>query len=170
MREPNPAVSGAPAMQISSPAFRHHNTIPPRYTCEGDDVSPALYWDGVPPEAKSLVLVVEDPDAPDPQAPQRTFAHWLIYNLPPESRGLRENTTLETLPAQAHFGENDFARLGWAGPCPAKGAHRYFFNLFALDRRLPRLDGPRRQELLDAIEPHIIARASLTGLYEKKPR
>lgn len=152
-------------MKITSSAFRPGGAIPSRYTCEGDDVSPPLAWSGVPPEAKSLVLVVEDPDAPDPEAPQMTWIHWVLYNLPPGCGGLPED--VEELPAGTREGVNDWRRAGYGGPCPPIGKHRYFHRLYALDALLPDLHGPTRAKLDAAMRRHVIAEAELIGTYRK---
>jgi Raf kinase inhibitor-like YbhB/YbcL family protein len=152
-------------MKISSSAFRPGGAIPSRHTCDGDDVSPPLAWSGVPPEAKSLVLVVEDPDAPDPEAPQMTWIHWVLYNLPPGCDGLPE--AVEELPAGTREGVNDWRRTGYGGPCPPIGTHRYFHRLYALDTLLPDLRGPSRAKLDAAMRGHVIAEAELVGTYRE---
>ncbi len=152
-------------MKISSSAFRPGGAIPSRYTCDGDDVSAPLAWSGVPREAKSLVLVVDDPDAPDPEAPQMTWIHWVLYNLPPDCGGLPE--AVDELPAGAREGVNDWRRTGYGGPCPPIGTHRYFHRLYALDAVLPDLHGPTRAELDAAMRGHVIAEAELVGTYRK---
>src|SRR5258706_13552386 len=126
-------------MQISSTSFAHEGEIPTRYTCEGEDVSPPLQWSDVPPEAQSLVLIVDDPDAPDPAAPQRVWVHWVLYNLPPAAAGLAEAIAPADLPSGTRQGRNDWGRTGWGGPCPPIGRHRYFFKLYALKSPLPDL-------------------------------
>jgi Raf kinase inhibitor-like YbhB/YbcL family protein len=155
------------ALTLSSPAFAHGQEIPRQYTCEGLDTSPPLRWSGVPPNAQSLALIVEDPDAPDPAAPRRVFTHWLLYNIPADAEELREEASPEELPAGTAVGVNDFDKLGWGGPCPPKGRHRYFFRLYALDRRLPNLHQPTKRQLLDALRGHVIAEAELIGTYQK---
>ena len=124
------------AMSITSPVFRHESAIPQRYTCEGDDVSPPLVFDGVPTAAASLALIVEDPDAPDPAAPKRVWVHWVMYNLPPATKELRESVRTTDLPTGARAGKNDWSKAGYGGPCPPIGRHRYFFKLYALDTEL----------------------------------
>lgn len=152
---------------ISSPTFRHEQPIPGKYTCEAEDRSPPLHWGEPPPEAKSLALVVVDPDAPDPAAPKTTFTHWIIYNLPVESRGLDEGVSADDLPGSARLGTNDFGRLGYGGPCPPVGRHRYFFKLYALNRELPDLGAPKRAELEEAMRGHVVAETELMGTYQK---
>lgn len=155
------------AFILSSPEFRHENAIPERFTCEGDDISPTLHWSGAPEEAQSLALLVEDPDAPDPEAPKRIFTHWIIYNLPVDSRGLDEAVRREDLPGGAQLGKNDFGRDMWGGPCPPIGRHRYVFKLYALDCRLDQLKMPDRRSLLEAMRGHILAQTELMGTYKK---
>jgi hypothetical protein len=152
-------------MNAYSNAFKAGGAIPSRYTCDGDDVSPPLAWSGVPAEAKSLVLVVEDPDAPDPEAPRMTWIHWVLYNLPPDCSGLPE--AVQALPAGTREGVNDWHRKGYGGPCPPIGKHRYFHRLYALDALLPDLHGPTRAKLEAAMRRHVIAEAELVGTYRK---
>ena len=147
--------------------FRHENAIPEQFTCEGEDISPSLYWTDVPEGTQSLALIVEDPDAPDPEEPKRTFTHWLLYNLPPDSSGLQAGVDLDSLPPNTAIGANDFGQLGWVGPCPPVGRHRYFFKLYALKRKLPAMSPPSRDELLRQLDAHVIERAELMGTYEK---
>ncbi len=151
-------------LTITSTAFAQHGAIPKHYTCDGSDTSPPLAWSGVPANAKSLVLIVDDPDAPDPAAPQRTWVHWLLYNLPVTSTGLTEGIT--ALPAGTLEGDNDWKRTGYGGPCPPIGRHRYFFKLYALDEALPNLDHPGKAALEKAMQGHILMQAELVGLYQ----
>jgi len=116
----------SPQMQITSPAFADHAAIPPIYTCDGRDISPPLLFTGVPAAAESLVLIVYDPDAPDPNAPKLTWVHWLLFNLPPHITGLDEH--MQTLPDGANAAINDWKRRDYGGPCPPIGRHRYFSN------------------------------------------
>lgn len=155
------------SFRLSSPAFTHQGAIPSRYTCDGEDVSPALQWSGVPSGAKSLALIVEDPDAPDPAAPQRVWGHWVLYNLPPDSDGLPESVTATQLPAGAQQGANDWKRAGYGGPCPPIGRHRYFHRLYALDTVLPQLQQPDKSALRDAMEGHVLGEAELIGTYQR---
>jgi Raf kinase inhibitor-like YbhB/YbcL family protein len=155
-------------MKLFSVAFAHNGAIPPRYTCEGNDVSPPLGWSGVPPEAKSLALVIEDPDAPDPSAPTMIWAHWVLYNLPAESVQLAEG--VKALPPGAREGVNDWHSTGYRGPCPPAGRHRYFHRLYALDVVLPDLHRPTRAKLEAAMQHHVIAEAVLIGTYQKGKR
>jgi Raf kinase inhibitor-like YbhB/YbcL family protein len=153
---------------LTSDAFADGAVIPSRYSCQGDDISPPLRWEGVPATAQSLVLIVTDPDAPDPRAPRMTWSHWLLYNLPPAGTLLAEHTTTAQLPAGAKEGVNDWNRTGYGGPCPPIGRHRYFFRLYALDCLLPPMAAPHREELEGAMRGHIIAQSKLMGLYQKQ--
>jgi Raf kinase inhibitor-like YbhB/YbcL family protein len=155
------------ALELSSPAFRDQGAIPPKFTSEAENCSPPLQWRDPPADAQSLALVVVDPDAPDPQAPKRTFTHWVLYNLPPESRGLHEGVTRSELPAGTLQGKNDFGKVQYDGPSPPIGEHRYFFKLYALDAPLPDLHAPGRQKLEAAMEGHILAETELMGTYRK---
>ncbi len=153
--------------ELTSPAFPPNGEIPVVYTCDGKDISPPLEWVGIPPGTKSLVLIVEDPDAPDPEAPRMVWTHWVLYNIPPTSHGLPEGVTPDELPAGTRQGLNDWKRTGYGGPCPPIGRHRYFFRLFALDTILPDLGTPTKAKLEQAMKGHIIARAVLMGTYER---
>lgn len=155
------------ALSLTSSAFTPTGSIPPRHTCEGEDRSPALVWTDVPPAAQSLALVVDDPDAPDPDAPQRTWVHWVLFNLPPQTRGLPEGVSASDLPPGTGEGVNDWHRTGWGGPCPPIGRHRYFFKLFALDTVLTGLRRPTKAELEQTMRGHILAGAELVGTYRK---
>ncbi len=154
-------------MQIESGAFRHLAAIPARYTCEGQDLSPPLTWRDVPPDAATLALIVDDPDAPDPRAPRTTWVHWLVYDLPATERGLDEGASLKTLPAGAREGLNDWQRPGYGGPCPPIGRHRYFFKLHALDTTLGDLGRVTKGRLEKAMQGHVLAPAELIGTYQK---
>lgn len=156
------------SLTLTSTAFKNGADIPAKYTCEGDDMSPPLSWSGVPANASSLALIVEDPDAPDPAAPQRTWVHWVLYDIPPSSTGLKEGVTSGDLPPGTREGENDWRRTGYGGPCPPVGRHRYFFKLYALDMVLPDLGKPNRARLLSEMEDHIVDKAELVGLYQRK--
>ncbi|HVP60309.1 MAG TPA: YbhB/YbcL family Raf kinase inhibitor-like protein [Myxococcaceae bacterium] len=154
-------------MQISSPSFTHQGSIPAKYTCEGADTSPPLAWSGVPPSAKSLALIVDDPDAPDPSAPKMTWVHWVVYDLAPPTTSLGEGAS-RSLPQGARDGLNDWKKPGYGGPCPPIGRHRYFFKLYALDIALPDLGRPSKADLLKAMEGHVLGSAELVGTYEKR--
>jgi Raf kinase inhibitor-like YbhB/YbcL family protein len=154
------------ALTLTSTAFANDGEIPERFTCDGEDVSPPLTWSGVPETAKSLALIVDDPDAPDPAAPRMTWVHWLLYNLPPASTGLAEGAARE-LPPGTLQGLNDWKRTGYGGPCPPVGRHRYFHKLFALDIVLPDLRSPTKAKLEAALRGHVIAQAELMGRYQR---
>jgi len=154
-------------MKIASTAFEPGGAIPARCTCDGADVSPPLDWSGVPTGTKRLALVVSDPDAPDPAAPKRTWVHWVLYEIPPATNGLREAIEPAQLPRGTRAGSNDWARTAYGGPCPPIGRHRYFFTLYALDAVLGDLDRPSRAELLAAMKDHILATAELIGTYQR---
>jgi len=154
-------------LRIASSAFADGGEIPVRHTCDGEDLSPPLEWSGVPDGTKSLALVVDDPDAPDPKAPRMTWVHWVLYNLPADSTGLPEAVTGDRLPAGGREGLNDWRRTGWGGPCPPIGRHRYFHKLYALSKVLTDLGSPTKAELERAMEGHVLARAELIGTYER---
>lgn len=156
------------ALTLTSTSFLHQGMIPARHTCEGADLSPPLSWVGVPDNTQSLVLIVDDPDAPDPQAPTMTWVHWLLYNLPPQATGLTEGLVAQNLPAGTLQGLNDWHRAGYGGPCPPMGRHRYFHKLFALDIRLPDLKNPGKATLVQAMQGHVLAQAELIGLYQRR--
>ena len=155
------------ALTIHSSAFEPGAEIPTRYTCEGDDVSVPLQWAGVPDGTRSLALIVDDPDAPDPEAPKVVWVHWVLCNLPPDSDGLAENMTKASLPPGAIEGINDWHRPGYGGPCPPIGRHRYFHKLYALDCVLEGLHEPTKADVEAAMQGHIIAQAELVGTYQK---
>lgn len=154
-------------MSIVSSAFIHNSEIPTLYTCDGRDISPPLSWDNVPQDAKSLVLIVDDPDAPDPKAPKMTWVHWVLYNIPPDTKRLNEALKHNELPTGALEGLNDWKRTGYGGPCPPIGTHRYFFKLYALDIALSDLHNPTKAKLKAAMKAHIIAKAELIGMYKR---
>ena len=156
------------ALKLTSTTFQANQDMPSSTTCEGQDASPALEWSGVPAAAKSLVLIVDDPDAPDPKAPKMTWVHWLLYNLPPTSKGLPEAIAKKDLPAGTLEGVNDFKRIGYGGPCPPIGKHRYFFKLYALDTLLADLRAPKKADLEKAMDGHVLENVALVGLYQKK--
>ena len=158
------------AFTLHSPAFEPDGEIPRRHTCEGEDVSPPLTWSDPPPGTRSFALIVDDPDAPDPKAPLRTWVHWVVYGLPPDARALEEGAGAGRLPGSAEMGLNDWGRASWGGPCPPIGRHRYFFKLYALDMELGDLDAPNKVELETAMDDHVLAKAELVGTYEKQKR
>ena len=154
------------ALTLTSEAFAHGGEIPAKHTCVGQDISPALAWSGVPEGTRSLALIVDDPDAPDPKAPRMVWVHWVLYNLPADAAGLPEDVG-SGLPAGTLEGKNDWGRTGWGGPCPPIGRHRYFHKLFALDVELPDLGQPTKADLLDAMEGHILEQTELMGTFQK---
>jgi Raf kinase inhibitor-like YbhB/YbcL family protein len=154
------------ALTLSSPAFSHNGAIPGQYTCEGADISPAFEWRGLPEGTKSLALIIDDPDAPDPKAPKMTWVHWVLYNIPPTANGLAENIQ-SALPAGTLEGINDWKRTGYGGPCPPIGRHRYFHKLYALDTVLADLGHPTKLKLEQAMQGHILGQAELVGTYQK---
>ena len=148
------------ALLVTSTAFTEAQTIPEKHTCDGADVSPPLGWTGVPQNARSLALICDDPDAP-----AGTWVHWVLYGLPASATGLEEGTPKsEALASGARQGRNDFKRIGYGGPCPPRGAaHRYFFKLYALDSEISLAAGATKQELLRAMEGHVVAQGELMG-------
>jgi len=161
-----PKEDKAMALKLTSSAFVHNGEIPIKYTCEGQDVSPPLSWSDVPPNAKSLALIVDDPDAPDPAAPKLTWVHWVLYNIPPSANALAE--AVKQLPAGTREGLNDWQRTGYGGPCPPIGRHRYFHKLYALDTVLPDLGRPTKAKLESAMKGHVIGHTELIGTYQKR--
>lgn len=155
------------SLQLHSSAFPPGSPIPTEFTCEGRDVSPPLRWDGIPPATRTLALVVDDPDAPDPAAPRHTWVHWLLFNIPPDTTELPENAAGGRLPGGATQGLNDWQRSGYGGPCPPRGRHRYIFRLYALDRPIP-INAVSKPALLRAMEGHVLDQCELVGTYERK--
>jgi len=154
------------ALTLTSSAFVAGASIPGIHTCDGGDISPPLSWSGVPAAAKSLVLIVDDPDAPDPAAPKMTWVHWLLYNLPATTSGLPDGLSPSELPAGTLEGINDWKRTGYGGPCPPIGRHRYFHKLYALDVILADLGKPDKAALEKAMAGHVLEKAELVGLYK----
>ena len=145
-------------MRITSSAFRDGQPIPARYTCDGDDAIPPLAFEDVPAEAASLVLIMDDPDAPG-----GTWDHWLIWNIAPQVRRIEEGK-----PPAGMFGKNSWGKTSWGGPCPPDREHRYFFKLYALDRMLHLREGSRKSELEKAMKEHVVAEAQLMGRYDRQ--
>ena len=143
-------------LSITSPAFQNNGTIPAKYTCDGDDVNPALSIEGIPGEAKSLVLIVDDPDAP-----MGTFVHWVVWNIPPKER-------IEEDSAPGVEGVNDFGKRSYGGPCPPSGTHRYFFKIYALDAKLDLDTNSRKEDVERAMKGHMLARGEIVGLYRRR--
>ena len=155
------------ALTLTSPAFAHNGLIPAQFTCDSQDLSPALAWSGIPEGTKSLVLIVDDPDAPDPAAPKMTWVHWILYNIPPQVAGLAEAIAPAQLPAGTLEGINDWKRTGYGGPCPPIGVHRYFHKLYALDTVLPDLKQPTKTQLEKSMQGHILGHVELVGRYQR---
>ncbi len=148
---------------LSSSAFKNKETIPDEYTCAGENCSPPLLWKNVPSNAKSLVLIVDDPDAPN-----RTWVHWVVFNIPIEIEGFEANLQNNTnINKKLNFGKNDFKTQRYGGPCPPSGTHRYFFKLYALDCTLKNPSGSTKAEIENAMEGHILGIAELIGLFSK---
>lgn len=151
------------ALDLTSPAFEHGKPIPTRHSCDGEDVSPGLVWSGVPDSAVSLVLICDDPDAPG-----GTFDHWVVYNLPPDIEGLSESIAHGAeFEAGGNQGVNDFGKIGYGGPCPPSGTHRYYFTLYAVDGTLYFAGPPSKQEVLDAMDGKVVEKAQLMGTYTR---
>lgn len=156
---------GSQGMRLTSKAFHDGDEIPMKYTVEGLDISPPLTWSGVPAGTHSLAIVVEDPDAPDPDKPATTpWVHWVVSDLPPHLDGLPEDVRGLR---HGHIGVNDWQNAAWNGPSPPKGTHRYVFRLYAIDRTLD-IDQPSRRELEYAMKGHVIADATLMGTYHRR--
>jgi len=154
-------------LTIKSDSFNNGEAIPARYTCEGMDISPHLKWEGVPESTQSLVLIIDDPDAPDPKAPKMTWVHWVLYNIPPDANGLPEGATPSMLPQGTEQGQNDWNKIGYGGACPPIGRHRYFHKLYALDSVLKVMHKPTKAQIEAAMKGHVIAQAELSGTYQK---
>lgn len=151
------------SFSLTTSAFENGSAIPGLYTCEGKDISPPLVWNNIPDNAKSLVLIMYDPDAP-----RMTWYHWVLYNIPVTARGLEEDISAESLPEGTQQGVNSWRKPGYGGPCPPNGTHRYFFSLYALDTTLTGLNNPSAKELKEAMKGHVIGGTQLMGTYKKK--
>ena len=165
-----PKVDTVPAMPITfsltSSAFTASGPMPTKYTCEGTNISPPLAWVG-PSTTRSFALIVEDPDAPDPAKPTRVVSHWVAYNIPATTASLAENASRKGMPAGSAQGMNESNKAGYMGPCPPIGRHRYFFRMFALDTVLTGLNDPKKADLENAIQGHVVGTAELIGTYQK---
>ena len=151
------------SFELGSAAFTAGAAIPRTYTCDGQDISPPLQWNDPPTNTKSFALICDDPDAPS-----GTWVHWVIYNLPAGVRSLPESISHDAaLPDQSRQGKNSWGRLGYGGPCPPRGTHRYFFKLYALDKALDLTVGASKEQLLKAMHGHIVAQAELMGTYSR---
>ena len=157
----------AMSFTLRSSSFAANGSIPKHYTCEGDDVSPPLAWSDAPAGTKSFALIVDDPDAPDPQAPRMTWVHWVLYDIPAATTALPEGVAPTALPGGTRQGQNDWKRTGYGGPCPPIGRHRYFHKLYALDTVLPDLGAATKTELERVMQGHVLATAELIGTYQK---
>jgi Raf kinase inhibitor-like YbhB/YbcL family protein len=157
-------------LKLTSSVFQQGGSIPSRYTCEGQDVSPPLSWSGAPANTKTFALIVDDPDAPDPAKPQRVYVHWVVYNLPATAAALPENAAKAALPKGAVQGKNDWGKAEYGGPCPPIGRHRYFFKLYALDAELAGLSSPAKADLERAMKGHVVGSGELVGTYQKAGR
>lgn len=147
-----------------SPSFDKSGWIPTNFTCDGSDISPKLVWSHLPAETKSIAIINDDPDAP-----MGTWVHWLIYNIPSTISQLDEGQPRkEILPNNALQGRNSWGKIGYGGPCPPSGTHRYFFRLYALDQKLSIMPGASKEELLKAMEGHILGQAEFYGKYSRK--
>lgn len=146
-------------MKISSPAFENNSKIPSKYTCDGEDINPPLEIRDIPEGTQSLVLIVDDPDAP-----RGTFLHWLVWNIPPNFSLIEESS----LPEGAVQGRNDFGKENYGGPCPPFGQHRYFFKIYALDKKLELVEGSSLNKVEEVMKGHILDQAQLIGLYQRK--
>ncbi len=150
-------------IKISSPVFEDGGLIPQECTCSGENISPPLNWEGVPEGAQSLALIVDDPDASD-----EPFVHWVLYDLPPDVQGLSKDMPQDkTFPIGGVQGINSTNRIGYMGPCPASGTHRYYFTLYALDEKLNMEAGETKDRILDAMEGHIIGRGQIMGRFKR---
>jgi Raf kinase inhibitor-like YbhB/YbcL family protein len=145
-------------MQITSLAFNNNQKIPAKYTCDGQDTNPPLAFSNIPSNTKSLALIVDDPDAPGGD-----WVHWLVYNLPLDTKQIKED-----FKSIATFGQNDFGKTNWGGPCPPSGTHHYRFKLYALDLESNLPDNLTKQDLLEKFEGHILAQAELIGIYQRE--
>lgn len=155
------------SLNLSSTAFEPQGQIPAIHTCDGRDISPPLAWSDLPDGTQSLVLIVDDPDAPDPASPRMTWVHWVLYDLPPSATGLAEAVQSSSLPPGTREGLNDWKRTGYGGPCPPIGRHRYFFKLYALDHPLGDLGPATKTEVEAAMAGHILEKVELVGTYQR---
>ena len=151
------------SITLTSAAFKEGQPIPRQYACDGVNVSPPLEWTGVPKSAKTIAIIADDPDAPS-----GTWVHWVLYNLPAENIGMVENLPVtENLKAGGFQGKNDFKEIGYGGPCPPSGTHRYFFKIYALDSELPLKAGATKADVETAMQGHLIAQGQLMGTYRR---
>lgn len=146
------------SLHLTSQVFKDSGAIPSKYTCDGDNISPPLQWKGIPEATKCLVLIVDDPDAPS-----KTWVHWVVYNIPPTITEVIEGSA----PSGSVQGINDYSRIGYAGPCPPSGTHRYFFKLYALDQLLTLSEGATKTQVESAMKPHILEEVHLIATYKR---
>ena len=146
-------------LTVSSPVFNNNSVLPTKYTCDGNNVNPPLIIENIPAAAKSLALIVDDPDAPG-----GIWVHWVLWNIDPETKKIEENT----VPNGAHQGMNDFRQTTYNGPCPPAGTHRYFFKLYALDKMLTLSPNATKNDLEKSMNGHIVEEAHIIGLYQRK--
>src|SRR5256885_6036691 len=154
-------------LKVTSSAFQQGGSIPSQYTCEGKNSSPPLAWSGLPNNTKSVAMIVDDPDAPDPAKPQRVYVHWVVYNIPTQTTSLVESASKSGMPAGAVQGKNDWGKPEYGGPCPPIGRHRYFFKLYALDTTITGLKDVTKADLEKAMKGHIVDSGELMGTYQK---
>jgi len=160
---PRQTPSPSNVFTLTSTTFKEGQPIPRQYTCDGVNVSPSLEWTAVPKTAKTIAIIVDDPDAAS-----GTFTHWVLYNLSSETMGMVENApTTETLKGGGQQGENDFEKIGYGGPCPPSGTHRYFFKIYAVDDELALKPGAKKADVEKALEGHIVGQAQLMGTYKR---
>ena len=153
-------------LKVTSPAFTQGGSIPTQYTCEGKNVSPPLSWSGLPSNAKSVALIVDDPVAPVPAKPQRVYVHWVVYNISSQTTSFAENASKSGMAGSVQ-GKNDWGKAEYGGPCPPIGRHRYFFKLYALDTMLTGLKDATKADLERAMKGHIVDSGELMGTYQK---
>ena len=152
------------SIELTSSAFEHEGMIPVKYTCDGEDMSPPLSWSGIPEEVETIALIADDPDAPG-----KTWVHWVLFNLPADMTSMDENMSTEaTLKNGALQGITDFGRHGYGGPCPPGGTHRYFFKIYALDTTLNLDSTARKSDVVKAMDGHILAKGELMGRYQRQ--
>jgi len=155
--------TGGRTMEITSSAFKEGQMIPLKYTCDGQDISPPLEWDNIPDGTKSFALICDDPDAP-----RGTWVHWVVYDIPPDTKHLFENVLPEReLDRGIRQGKNDWPKIGYGGPCPPSGTHRYYFKLYALDTILKLKPGATKEQLLQEMKGHVLDEAQLIGKYQR---
>lgn len=166
-RAQTPAAPPSPAaaeLKVTSAAFEDGQEIPRDFTCEGAGDSPPLSWAGAPAATRSFAVIVDDPDAPDPAKPERTWVHWVIASLPAATTSLPRGAA-QAMPSGAAVGQNDWGKAEWGGPCPPTGRHRYFFKVYALDTVIT--GAPNKADLEKAIDGHVLAKGELIGTYQK---